>query len=96
MTYYVNYADIPEAEKQPRALQDIMEYLGVDKAHLFGDLVALATMIEHEIPDDSGKVSTIQSLNLTFGFAGISGFPFHQFCKRYCPSKYTEWVNSPE
>lgn len=94
MSYYVNYADIPEAEKQPRAIQDIMEYLGTDNAHLFGDLVALATLVELEIPDSTGKVSTVQNLNLMFGFAGISGVPFHQFCKRYCPSKYAEWVNS--
>jgi hypothetical protein len=31
---------------------------------------------------------------MTLGFAGISGRPFHAFCRRYCLNKYREWMAS--
>lgn len=98
MTQCVDYSSVPEEEKDVKAIADILEYLGIDKAELFGDLVALAVCIEHEVPCESAdgikRVQTIQSLNITFGFAGISGFPFHAFCRRYCPTKYEAWLEA--
>lgn len=98
MQYDVDYSSLPEDQKDEKAIRDILDYLGMDKAALFGDLVALAVAIEHEIPcmsnDGKARVQKLQGLNATFGFAGITGFPFHAFCRRYCPTKYKEWVES--
>lgn len=101
MTHYnIDYSTLQmsEKEKDEKAIQDILEYLGMEKAALFGDIVQLACCIEHEIlclsNDGQLRKQTIQGLNMTLGFAGISGRPFHAFCRRYCLSKYREWMAS--
>ena len=98
MGYEVSYKGMDPEAADEKAISDIMEYLGIEKAALFGDLVALATHIEWEIPCESndGQMRTqkIQGLNMAMGFAGISGFPFHAFCRRFCPTKYKKWMDS--
>lgn len=98
MHYEISYEGLGEKEADKKAIVDILEYLGTDKVALFGDLVALAVCVENEIPckSNSGELrkQTVQGLNLTMAFGGISGRPFHAFCRRYCPGKYEEWKNS--
>lgn len=91
MHYETSYKNLPREEADEKAIQDIMDYLGTEKTSLFGDLVQLATYIELD-KEIEGRKQTIQSLNMTFGFGGISGYPFHAFCRRYCLSKYRAWM----
>ena len=97
MHYEKSYKNLEPKEADEQAIRDIVEYLS-GREQLFGDLVQLAVCIEHEIPcessDGKARVQKFQSLNMTFGFAGITGFPFHAFCRRYCPNKYKAWVES--
>lgn len=97
MHYEVSYKDMDPTEADEKAIRDIVDYLD-GREQLFGDLVQLATCVEHEIPcessDGKARVQPFHSLNMTFGFAGIQGFPFHAFCRRYCPNKYAEWMAS--
>ena len=88
MHYERSYKDLSREKADEKAIADIMEYLGIERAHVFGDLVAYAVVLE-QIPDTKFKV---QSLNMMMGMAGISGYPFHAFCRRYCLSKYREWM----
>lgn len=98
MGYEVSYKGMDPEAADEKAISDIMEYLGIEKAALFGDLVQLAVCIEHEIPCDSvdgtPRVQVLMGLNMTMSFAGIAGFPFHAFCRRFCPTKYREWMES--
>lgn len=98
MSYEVSYKGMDPEAADEKAISDIIEYLGTEKAALFGDLVQLAVCIEHEIPCDSvdgtPRVQVLMGLNMTMSFAGISGFPFHAFCRRFCPTKYAAWMGS--
>lgn len=35
---------------------------------------------------------TIDNLNFMFGIAGVSGLPFHAFCRKYCLEQYRAWM----
>lgn len=94
----ISYKGLDRKRADEKAIQDIAGYLGDERVALFGDLVAYATCIEHEIEmlgqDGKPHKQTMQGLNMTFGFAGISGYPFHAFCRRYCLSAYRTWMAS--
>jgi hypothetical protein len=98
MHYERSYKGTDRKAADEKALCDILDYLGTENLPLYGDLVGLAVCIEHEIPceanDGQLRKQSIQGLNMTFGFAGISGYPFHAFCRRYCPNKYREWMTT--
>jgi hypothetical protein len=96
--YEKKYTSSDRKADDEQAIQDIVEYLGMKRIPLFGDLVQLAVCVEHEIlckgRDGELHKQTIEGLNMTLGFAGISGRPFHAFCRRYCLNKYREWMAS--
>lgn len=103
MTHYNrSYKGMDRKQADEKAINDIWEWMSGtyhDKAiTLYGDLVQLAVHIEYELPmrgkDGTPHVLKFNSLNMTFGMAGISGYPFHAFCRRYCPNKYREWMTS--
>ena len=100
MGYEISYKGMDGKAAEEKAINDVAEYLGSARAYLFADLVQLATCIEHKIPcqsnDGSLRLQKIQGLNMTFGFAGITGFPFHAFAKRYYPKAYAEWIGEAE
>ena len=99
MTHYnTDYSKITDRKKKDeKAIQDIFDWFA-KKPVLVADLAQLATCIEHGIPtrsnDGKERIPTIEGLNMTFGFGGVSGYPFHAFCRRYCPNKYREWMTS--
>lgn len=98
MTHYnTSYKGMDRKQADEKAIRDIMEYLD-PKVELFGDLVSLAVHVENELPmigqDGKPHVQKIGGMNMLFGFAGISGYPFHAFCRRYAPNKYREWMTS--
>lgn len=101
MTHYLTkYDSLTRQQADDKAIEDIIEYLGntPEKIVLFAELAVLANCIEHEILCESNdgtlRKPTIQGLNMTFGFAGISGRPFHAFCRKFCFNKYVAWMTS--
>lgn len=101
MTHYnTAYVEGSREQKDEQAIKDMIDYIGTtpEKIILFAQLAVLANCIEYEIPcqanDGSLRKQTIQGLNMTFGFAGISGRPFHAFCRKFCVRKYREWLSS--
>jgi hypothetical protein len=81
MTHYdVSYKGMDREEADRKALNDIAEYLGgVDK---FVEIV------------EACKGETIQRINLWFAMGGISGYPFHAFCRKYHLAAYREWMHA--
>ena len=98
--YYTQYESGSREDKDEQAIKDIIDYLGTspEKIILFAELAVLANCIEHEVlcmsNDGTPRKQSIQGLNMTFGIAGISGRPFHAFCRKFCLNKYREWLSS--
>lgn len=94
--YHTSYKGMDRKQADSKAIADIMEWWGNgEKAFLlFGDMVQYATHVEQAIKSDEGRVLTFQSLNMMFGMSGVSGYPFHAFCRRWCPNKYREWMTT--
>lgn len=84
MTHYdVSYKGMSRAEADTKAIKDIQEYLTPKQWEIFMGMVAN--------PD-----TTIHTLNMSFGFVGVSGYPFHAFCRKYMFDKYVEWMTTGE
>lgn len=76
---YSNYTRREEADLA--AIHDMRNYLGDEK---FGLLV--------RVTKEPGL--TIGKLSFLMEFAGVSGYPSHAFCRRYCLDLYREWMHS--
>lgn len=86
MTHYdTSYKHLPRKEADEKALEDIKEYLGEE---IYNNFVK-----EIEAGIATGDV-TAKTINMYFGFAGISGYPYHAFCRKYCLASYREWMHS--
>jgi hypothetical protein len=88
MTHYNRYyndSDGTREQLDERALNDIREYLGDKEKYDY--LVSFAEAID-------GEKRTVQHLNFAMAFAGISGRPFHAFCRKYCLEHYKNWLRS--
>lgn len=83
MAQYIRYADFPEAERERRAIIDIIRYIGATRYKL---LVRMA----------KDANTNLQAVNFSMAFCGVSGFPFHAFAKRYMPKKYEAWITEPD
>ena len=94
--HYNRYYDGPESReaKDERAIEDIKEYLNDPKK--FDLLVEGAESIEKKGRPVGADKITVQKLNFIFGMAGITGRPFHAFCRRYCLEPYKEWLRSSD
>lgn len=66
-------------EQDEKAIADIREYCSQKQWD------ALMQLVGH--PD-----TTVQHINFALGLAGISGRPFHAFCRKYLLDKYREWM----
>lgn len=83
----VHYSKAPNREAaDEQAISDIIDYFGPERMNaveLLIDRATKAMTAEH-----------IQSLNCAFGFAGITGYPFHAFMRRYALTAYRAWMHS--
>lgn len=78
--YDVSYKNIQSrTERDSKAIQDIIDYIGKEKFRILEQIT--------EDPKHS-----IGMLNMAMGFAGVSGMPFHAFCRRYPLAKYRIWM----
>jgi len=100
MTHYNRYYDGPESReaKDKRAIEDIKEYLGTDAKgkEKFDLLVEGAESIGRGGRPVGADKITVLKLNFIFGMAGITGRPFHAFCRKYCLGPYKEWLLSSD
>lgn len=37
---------------------------------------------------------TVKQFSFLFGLAGIQGYPFHAFCRKYLLKEYREWMHA--
>lgn len=67
MTHYdIDYSKLSEAEKQSKAIDDIKDYMGIEKFnHVYSQFVEL-----HKV-----KPMTEETLGFYLMLAGISGYP---------------------
>lgn len=91
MTHYNTHYDTatksPE-ELDKKALEDIKDYLG---RHEKG-YEMLLTLIDYAIQCRTAE--DVQGLNFSLGMVGISGRPFHAFCRKYCLPAFLLWLSS--
>jgi parvulin-like peptidyl-prolyl isomerase len=80
MHTYIKYDAEDPAVNDANALKDVKEYLG-----------ARRWKIVKEAAKASATSKDVQNLNYAMAFAGITGFPFYAFCRKYCPKAYMEW-----
>ena len=86
MHYDISYKGIEDRyERDAKAIRDIENYL--NSPEKFQILLDLASEV------DNGH-TPIKGLNIAFGFAGIQGYPFHAFCRKFCLKPYIEWMTS--
>ena len=86
MSYSVLYQQGTPEECDEQALQDMRGYLSEKQWD------AVMRIVGHI---EAGK-GTIDTLNLSLGFAGVSGYPFHAFCRKYLLQQYIEWRTTGE
>jgi hypothetical protein len=84
MSHYTrNYKQLANQEADKAALEDIREYL--ENSNALASLIRTAQSIRDGECD-------IETLGIWFGFAGISGYPFHAFCRQHCLEAYKRWM----
>ena|SRR5687768_3837839 len=83
MHYYLDYTKLPNKEADEKALKDIREYLSQDQWDCLMQLVG-------------NPATPINTINFCLGFTGVSGYPFHAFCRKYMLDKYREWMATPQ
>lgn len=81
MTQYDRHYSGSPREMDDTAIADMREYL---EPQQWNALVKLASLPE----------TTINHVNFAMAFAGVSGRPFHAFCRRYMLERYREWMAS--
>lgn len=82
MARYTKYEGSPE-ERDAKAIEDIRSWLGQESWDTLMQLVG-------------NPETTIPQLNFALSFAGVSGYPFHAFCRKYCLQPYREWMAAGE
>jgi hypothetical protein len=84
--YDVDYSKIQDpVEKDAKAIQDIVDYLGKEMTAELLKEAAKCTTADH-----------VQTMNWTFGFAGITGLPFHAAMRCSCREAYKLWCRSDQ
>lgn len=84
MSHYTVYYDQnihSREDLDKKALLDMKEYLTPKQWDIFMELAAASD-------------TDIDQLNFYFGIVGISGRPFHAFCRKYFLDKYLIWMRS--
>jgi hypothetical protein len=77
----ISYAGQSRTDADAAAIKDIQEYLNAKGWETLMKMVA-----DPEV--------TIQTFNSAMGFAGIKGYPFHAFCRKYRLADYRAWMSS--
>jgi hypothetical protein len=78
MTHYnTSYKELSRSEADEKAIQDIIDWLGQEK---------FDKIVEHL------KDQPINTVNFALSFAGVSGYPFHSFCRKYMLDRYRAWM----
>lgn len=86
-SYNTDYRSLSKEDADIAALKDIESYLGEEK---YQNLVKGV-----ELDYAKGELSA-ERLNFLFGIAGISGYPFHAFARKYMLDSYRGWMHSGE
>jgi len=81
MTYDVSYRHLSREKADENAIKDIKEYLTPEAWDILMQGVG-------------NPNTTIDHVNMSFGLAGVQGYPFHAFCRKYLLKKYREWMHS--
>lgn len=84
MARYIDYSTIDDiVAKDRQAVKDALSFVGPTR---FKILVRAAR----------DPARPLQWTNMAMAFAGVSGYPFHAFARRYMPAKYEAWINEGE
>lgn len=84
MGYSISYAHPSREEADEQATKDIQEYISSEGWDA----------LQQAVGQVNAGVLSIQALDQLMGFAGVRGFPFHAFCRKYCLKAYREWMGS--
>jgi len=78
----VSYKDMSREAADAAALADIREYCSPKQ---WEALLTLSLQV-------SKGTAPIEALAFGFGVAGISGYPFHAYCRHYCLGAFRTWM----
>lgn len=85
MTHYeISYVDMPPVIADEHALKDIQEYLTPKQWDAALELAAEVA---------AGRTE-FGAVRMGFTIVGVSGYPFHAFCRKYCLEAYREWMHA--
>jgi hypothetical protein len=45
---------------------------------------------------DATDVAHIRDICMALDLCGVSGYPFHAFCRTHCPEAYALWLNQDQ
>ncbi len=79
--YTMDYTALKRHAADVKAIDDIREYLSAKQWGVVMELV-------------NDPACTVPHLNLAMGFAGVQGFPFHAFCRKFKLANYREWLGT--
>lgn len=78
MARYKHYIESDRNEADALAIADIREYLSSK---------------QWQVVREMAELGNIDMVNLGLGIAGVSGYPFHAFCRKYCLEAYRTWMH---
>lgn len=81
MHYTKAYTTGERETRDARAIADIQDYLTPKQWNTFLQIAG-------------DPASTADMINAAFGFVGISGYPFHAFCRHYMLTRYRDWMHA--
>lgn len=74
---------MPRWQADDRALDDLKEWLTDKNWQIFREEA-------EKVTDAQGWIT----INNSFGFIGVQGYPVHAFGRRYCLIGYRDWMHS--
>lgn len=85
MGYERHYVGKSGPDLDRDAISDLRDYVSQDQWDTLQQAVGQLT---------AGSL-TFKQFNFLFGIAGVTGRPFHAFCRRYCLEEYRAWMAEP-
>lgn len=81
MSYEISYANVPEKQKDAKAIKDIKDYIAPEQWDILMQLVGDKTM-------------PLTQIDIALHFCGVQGFPIFAFMRKYRPEDYSAWYES--
>lgn len=84
MAHEVSYKGLPRWQADDKAIDDLRHYVGEKTFKVLREEADQCTTVKH-----------LREINAAMAFAaGVQGYPFHAFARRYMLTAYREWMHT--